>query len=142
MSLPSDALADPPHGLGLVTVRPGDRRYHERCDTYLRRGTPAKILLAHNEMDIAEALARARSGHGPLSLRSGGHGISGRSTNDGGLVLDVSALNRVEVLDAPSRIVRIGAGARWGNVARALTPHGLTISSGDSGDVGVGGLAT
>jgi FAD/FMN-containing dehydrogenase len=38
--------------------------------------------------------------------------------------------------------VRIGAGARWGAVAEALQPHGLAITSGDYGDVGVGGLAT
>ncbi|HEV2236941.1 MAG TPA: FAD-binding protein, partial [Ktedonobacterales bacterium] len=36
--------------------------------------------------------------------------------------------------------VRIGAGARWGDVAQALAPHGLAISSGDTKQVGVGGL--
>ena len=35
-----------------------------------------------------------------------------------------------------------GPGARWGDVAQALAPHGLGMSSGDYGDVGVGGLAT
>ena len=38
--------------------------------------------------------------------------------------------------------MRLGPGARWGDVAAALAPHGLAISSGDYGDVGVGGLAT
>jgi FAD/FMN-containing dehydrogenase len=38
--------------------------------------------------------------------------------------------------------VRLGPGARWGDVAQALAPHGLAMSSGDYGDVGVGGLAT
>ena len=78
----------------------------------------------------------------PLAVRSGGHGISGRSTNDGGIVIDVGALDSVEVLDRERRLVRLGAGARWGDVAAALSPHGLAISSGDYGDVGVGGLAT
>ncbi|MDQ2661567.1 MAG: FAD-binding protein, partial [Actinomycetota bacterium] len=32
-------------------------------------------------------------------------------------------------------------GARWGDIATALAPHGLAISSGDTRDVGVGGLA-
>jgi FAD/FMN-containing dehydrogenase len=75
-------------------------------------------------------------------VRSGGHGISGRSTNDGGIVIDVGAINGVEVIDRERRLVRVGAGARWGDVAQALAPHGLAISSGDYGDVGVGGLAT
>ena len=39
-------------------------------------------------------------------------------------------------------LVRVGPGARWGDVAAALHPWGLAISSGDSGDVGAGGLAT
>ena len=36
--------------------------------------------------------------------------------------------------------MRIGGGATWGQVAAALAPHGLAISSGDTRSVGVGGL--
>ena len=36
--------------------------------------------------------------------------------------------------------MRIGGGATWGQVAAALAPHGLAISSGDTKSVGVGGL--
>ena len=90
----------------------------------------------------ASALAFARAQDVPLAVRSGGHGISGRSTNDGGIVIDVGALNSVEVARPRTGAVRLGAGARWGDVAAALSPHGLAISSGDYGDVGVGGLVT
>jgi FAD/FMN-containing dehydrogenase len=38
--------------------------------------------------------------------------------------------------------VHVEPGARWLDVARTLQPHGLGISSGDYGGVGVGGLAT
>src|SRR5690606_17127009 len=78
----------------------------------------------------------------PLSVRSGGHGISGRSTNDGGIVVDLSRLNAIDVLDADRRLVRVEPGARWMQVAAALDEHGWAISSGDYGGVGVGGLAT
>jgi FAD/FMN-containing dehydrogenase len=78
----------------------------------------------------------------PLAIRSGGHGISGRSTNDGGIVLDLSKLDRVEIIDARAGKIRVEPGARWGDVAQALQPHGLGMSSGDHGGVGVGGLAT
>uniref|UniRef100_UPI0013E2CDFD FAD-binding oxidoreductase n=1 Tax=Microbacterium sp. CPCC 204701 TaxID=2493084 RepID=UPI0013E2CDFD len=40
------------------------------------------------------------------------------------------------------RLVRIGPGARWMQVAAALGEHGWALSSGDYGGVGVGGLAT
>jgi FAD/FMN-containing dehydrogenase len=73
-------------------------------------------------------------------VRSGGHGLSGLATNDGGLVLDLAHFNAVEVLDAAQGRVRIGAGATWGDAANALGEHGLAISSGDTKTVGVGGL--
>jgi len=78
----------------------------------------------------------------PLGVRSGGHGISGRSTNDGGIVIDLGLMNAIEVLDTASRRVRLEPGARWMDVAAALEPHGWALSSGDYGGVGVGGLAT
>ena len=78
----------------------------------------------------------------PLAIRSGGHGISGRSTNDGGIVIDLSKMTAIEVLDESTRRVRIEPGARWSDVAAALAPHGWALSSGDYGGVGVGGLAT
>jgi FAD/FMN-containing dehydrogenase len=78
----------------------------------------------------------------PLSIRSGGHGLSGRSTNDGGVVIDLSRMNAIKVLDRATRRVRIEPGARWMDVAAALAPYGWALSSGDCGGVGVGGLAT
>ncbi|MBM0280091.1 FAD-binding oxidoreductase [Micromonospora tarensis] len=78
----------------------------------------------------------------PIAVRSGGHGLSGASSNNGGVVIDLSMLNRVQVLDERAGLVRVEAGARWANVAKALAPYGLVVSSGDYGGVGVGGLAT
>ncbi|WP_420111465.1 FAD-binding oxidoreductase, partial [Pseudactinotalea sp.] len=93
--------------------------------------------------EVVDAVTFARDHrHLPLGIRSAGHGISGRSTNDGGLVIDVSALNEIEVLDADRRLVRVGPGVTWKQVAAALAPHGWAITSGDHGGVGVGGLAT
>jgi FAD/FMN-containing dehydrogenase len=78
----------------------------------------------------------------PFGVLSAGHGLSGRSLNRDGLVLDVGALNRIEVLDEAAGLVRIGPGALWVEVAEALAPLGLAVTSGDYGGVGVGGLAT
>src|SRR5262249_10294672 len=89
--------------------------------------------------DVAAALTYAREQDVPLAVRSGGHGISGRS-NDGGIVIDVGKLDRGEGLENGRR--RVGPGARWGPGARRLPPHGLAINPGAPGDVGVGGLAT
>ncbi|MFC0530436.1 LLM class flavin-dependent oxidoreductase [Phytohabitans kaempferiae] len=134
-----DAL---PPALAAKAVEPGDPEYDRVRHTYIRRGSPALVLRPGSAAEVADAVRYARTQHVPLSVRSGGHGISGRSTNDGGIVIDLSRLNKIEVLDRASRRIRLEPGARWGEVAQALAPHGLAISSGDYGDVGVGGLAT
>ena len=73
-------------------------------------------------------------------MRGGGHGFAGFGTNDGGAVIDLSKLANVQIIDKERHLVRIGGGATWGQVAAALAPHGLAISSGDTKSVGVGGL--
>jgi hypothetical protein len=55
-------------------------------------------------------------------------------------VIALDALNEISVL--PNRRVRLGPAATWGEVARALAPHGLALTAGDYGGVGIGGLAT
>ncbi|HEY8584151.1 MAG TPA: FAD-binding oxidoreductase, partial [Capillimicrobium sp.] len=127
---------------GVEAIEPGDRAYAKVRDTYVRRGAPGLVLRPSTPEQVAEALAYARRQAVPLAVRSGGHGISGRSTNDGGIVLDVGRLDAIELLDPATGRFRVGPGARWGDVAQALQPHGLAMSSGDYGDVGVGGLAT
>jgi FAD/FMN-containing dehydrogenase len=124
----------------LQTVRPGDAGYAGVQHVYSRTGRPAAVHLPRTAAEVAEAVVRVREGGRELAVRSGGHGISSIATNDGGEVIDLRGLSSVEHLGGP--MVRIGPGARWGRVARELQPHGLAISSGDSGDVGVGGLAT
>ncbi|MGW1888170.1 FAD-binding protein [Streptomyces sp. NPDC001970] len=137
-SLPSVVPAE----LTGKVVTPGDRRYRLFRSTYTTVARPAAVVLPESAGDIAAALRLAREQGLPVAVRSGGHGLSGRSTNNGGLVIDLSAMHRVDVLDRGARLVRVEAGARWGRVAQALAPHGLAISSGDHGNVGVGGLAT
>ncbi|MFY7070528.1 LLM class flavin-dependent oxidoreductase [Nocardiopsis changdeensis] len=131
-----------PEDLRGHAVEPGDRAYTRLRHGYMQSGRPGLVLRPESADQVAEALGYALDQDVPLNVRSGGHGISGRSTNDGGVVVDLSRMNRVEVLDPDTRRVRLGAGARWSEVAAALHPHGLAVSSGDHGGVGVGGIAT
>jgi hypothetical protein len=126
----------------LPSIEPGDFGYAKVQNTYMRGGSPGLVIQPRTVDQVVAALAFARDQPVPVAVRSGGHGISGRSTNDGGIVIDLAALNEITVLSEPKRLVRIGAGARWKDVAAALQPHGWALSSGDYGGVGVGGLAT
>jgi alkanesulfonate monooxygenase SsuD/methylene tetrahydromethanopterin reductase-like flavin-dependent oxidoreductase (luciferase family) len=131
-----------PEALRSGAVEPGDVGYARVRSTYIRGGEPGLVLKPTSTEQVAQAIIWARTQPVPLAIRSGGHGISGRSTNDGGIIVDLGAMNAIDVLDEETRRVRIGPGARWMDVAAALEPHGWAISSGDYGGVGVGGLAT
>ena len=141
--MPGIAYDAIPASLRASAIEPGDARYGKVRSNYLRGGAPGLILYPSSPEEVAEAIAFAHEHrHLPFSVRSRGHGISGRSTNRGGIIIDVSKLNRIEILDEATRRVRIGPGARWVDVAEALEPHGWALTSGDYGGVGVGGLAT
>lgn len=122
-------------------VLPDSPDYNGLRNSLARAGSPAIIVKPKNSEDVAAAIRFARDNRLTLSVRSGGHSASGMSTNDGGMVIDLSHFNTVEVVDPARRLVRVGAGARWGDVAKALAEHGLAVSSGDTNSVGVGGLA-
>ncbi|HYX10373.1 MAG TPA: FAD-binding protein, partial [Candidatus Acidoferrum sp.] len=65
---------------------------------------PALIAGCANESDAARALAHARALGLPVSVRGGGHNIAGSAISEGGIVIDFSALHRVEIdSPAPSR---------------------------------------
>ncbi|KAA1423707.1 LLM class flavin-dependent oxidoreductase [Mumia zhuanghuii] len=131
-----------PDSLAADAVEPGDAQYARVRHSYVHPGSPGLVLRPADTAEVAEAVAYARRQAVPFVARSGGHGVGGRSTNDGGIIIDLGRLKSLEVLDRDRGLVRLGAGLRWREVAQGLTPYGLAISSGDSGDVGVGGLGT
>jgi FAD/FMN-containing dehydrogenase len=123
----------------VAAVEPGDRAYGKVRSTYMRKGSPGLVLQPETAEEVSRALLYAREQDVPLAVRSGGHGISGRSTLDGGIIIDLGKLDGIRVDGTKATL---GPGARWGHVAQELGKHGLGMSSGDYGDVGVGGLAT
>jgi FAD/FMN-containing dehydrogenase len=131
-----------PAALADRTVGPADPGYALLRSTYTRVHSPALVVLPQDAAEVSAALALVRDTGLPLAVRSGGHSLAGLSSNDGGIVIDLSRMHDVSVVDPAAGLVRIEAGARWGPVARTLADHGLAISSGDHGNVGVGGLAT
>jgi hypothetical protein len=140
---PNPGLADDPLPHSLVTraLLPAHPGYSRYTAGFFRSARPGLVLRPRSPGEVQDAVRYARRHRDvPLGILSGGHGISGRSLNDGGIVIAVDALNEITVLEGNR--ARLGPGARWGDVAAALAPHGLSLSAGDSGSVGVGGLAT
>jgi len=116
---------------------PGDDEYEAIRPKYALAGEPAVILRPGTPDEIKEALRYAEDETTPVSVRSGGHGAS-IFPNPGGVVIDLGRLDSIEIADDGR--VRVGAGATWGAVAQALAERGLGLSSGDTRQVGVGGL--
>jgi FAD/FMN-containing dehydrogenase len=121
-------------------ILPSSPQYDDFRNAFNKTGSPAVIVRCQTNDDVIKAIQFARENQLTLAVRSGGHSPSGLSTNDGGLVIDLSPMNEVKVLDSAQHLVRIQAGAKWGAAAAALAEHGLAISSGDTNSVGVGGL--
>jgi len=100
---------------------------------------PGAIVRCTSADDVAAALAIARDHGLRVTVRSGGHDYAGNSSCDGGLVIDLSRMKRIEV-DADRRRARVQPGVLWGELDAAAAAHGLWTAGGTVSTVGVAGF--
>lgn len=100
---------------------------------------PALIVYCVDQSDVVAALRFARSAGITVAVRSGGHNVAGLSTCDGGIVIDLSWMKRIDV-DADRRVARAEAGLNLGDFDRATLRHGLATTMGVNSDTGIAGL--
>jgi FAD/FMN-containing dehydrogenase len=100
---------------------------------------PAMIVYCSTASDVIEAVNFVQSRNLPASVRAGGHNIAGCSVRDGGVVIDLSRMKRIEV-DPIRRIARAQAGLTLGEFDRATQAHGLATTMGVNSDTGIAGL--
>src|SRR6185503_19995677 len=124
-----------------TVLEPGDPDYDRARAVWngMIDRRPALIVRAASTDDIAPTVRRARTLGIRLAIRGGGHNVAGHGTVDGGLVLDLGALDDV-VVDVAARSVRVAPGATLGHVDRATEPHGLAVPIGVVGGTGIAGL--
>ena len=99
---------------------------------------PALIVRAAGVDDVCEAVTFARERNLLLAVRGGGHSWPGKSVCEGGMMLDLSTMNDVDV-DAERRIAKTGGGALLNNLDTATLEHGLVTTAGVVSHTGVGG---
>jgi FAD/FMN-containing dehydrogenase len=102
---------------------------------------PAAIVKVADATDVAAVIAIARETGVPLAVRSGGHSGAGYGSVDDGIVIDVRALDSLD-LDPVARTAWAGSGLTAGEYTAEAAKHGLATGFGDTGSVGLGGLIT
>lgn len=99
---------------------------------------PALIARCLNSTDVSNAVTFARERELLVSVRGGGHSFPGKSVCDGGLMIDLSMLDGVEV-DAGNKRATAAGGALLGALDAATLEHGLVTTAGVVSHTGVGG---
>lgn len=100
---------------------------------------PAAIARCTGPADVVAAVNAAREGDILLSVKGGGHHISGAAVCEGGLTIDLSPMDGVRV-DPEAKTVRVQAGATWGDVDHETQAFGLAVPGGQDPNIGVAGL--
>ncbi len=100
---------------------------------------PRVIARCLGEKDVARAVNFGRDLNLEISVRGGGHSAAGWGQTEGGLMIDLSQMNKVEV-NPDNLNARVEGGATWIDVAKACQPHNLVTTGGTCPGTGVGGV--
>jgi FAD/FMN-containing dehydrogenase len=120
-------------------VRPGAQEYAtaKRGFNQLFDGNNPVAVATASTVEDVQACLKAAAGRVTIAARSGGHSYAGYSVPEGGLVVDVAGLNKVDVQGSKAVI---GAGAKLGDVYAALAQAGRALPAGSCPTVGIAGL--
>jgi len=124
-------------GLRVVSSA-GERMLYSRDQSEIPRfmkdilfsSVPSVVVQASTAEAVSAAVKFSSSRRMPVIPRGSGSSPFGGSVPvRGGIVLDVSAMDRVVSVDEASRTAVVEAGARWADVDRELEKAGLTLIS-------------
>jgi hypothetical protein len=120
-------------------IWPGDDGYDAARQAWNLQADqrPACICVARTVADVQAAVAYARDAGLTLAPQGTGHLGQALPSLEGTLLLKTALHDGKVEVDPVRRTARIKAGARWGDVVEAVTPHGLAVMHGSSPSVGV-----
>jgi FAD/FMN-containing dehydrogenase len=125
-------------------LRSGDEGFDQACNDAVWNGfkptrRPSVVVVAGSTDDVARAVQLAQSESISVGVRSGGHAWGGNAVRDGGLLLDLSRLDTIEI-DADADRATIEPGVRGNALTAALAPHGRYFPGGHCPTVGLAGF--
>jgi FAD/FMN-containing dehydrogenase len=122
-------------------MQPGDDGYDKarRVWNGMIDRRPALIGRCAGAADVIAAVQFARDHRLLVSVKGGGHNITGNAVCEGGLMIDLSAMKSVRV-DPLARAARAEAGLNWGEYNRETQAFGLASTGGVVSTTGIAGL--
>jgi len=122
-------------------LRPGDGGYDEARKLWngMIERHPALIARCAGAADVIAAVQFARDHRLLVSVKGGGHNITGNAVCEGGLTIDLSPMKGVRV-DPVKRTARAEAGLNWGEYNRETQAFGLASTGGVVSTTGIAGL--
>jgi FAD binding domain/Berberine and berberine like len=100
---------------------------------------PALIVQCADVADVISAVQFARSQRLEVAVRGGGHSFAGNGTCDGGIVIDLAHMKRVQV-NPVKRTAWVQAGLTLGEFIRQTQAFGLATPVGTASETGLSGL--
>ncbi len=128
-------------GLRGGLLRPGDDHYEtaRRVWNGMIDRKPALIARCAGVADVITAVNFARTHHLLVSVRGGGHNVTGNAVCEGGLMIDLSPMKGMCV-DPVRRTARAQAGLTWGEFDHETQAFGLAVTGGQISTTGIAGL--
>lgn len=99
---------------------------------------PDAIARCRNEADVQLAVKFARDRQLELSVKGGGHHVVGYAVCEGGLMVDLSLMNEIQV-DPENETAHVGPGATVRDLDQATEPFGLMTTGAPVSMVGIAG---
>ena len=141
ISLPQSDIADLAASLQGELLLPTHTRYEQARRVW--NGSidkrPALIASCVGAADVMHAVNFAREHQLLTAVRAGGHSTSGKSTCDGGIMIDLSAMRGVRV-DPAMQTAFLEPGTLLGQLDRECTAFGLATTAGTVSNTGAAGL--
>ena len=128
-------------GLRGQLLRPGDGGYDEARKVFngMIDRRPALIARCAGAADVIAAVRFAREHNLILSIRGGGHNVSGNAVCEGGLMIDLSRMKSIRV-DPGAQTVRTEPGVLGAELDRETQAFGLATPVGTVSTTGIAGL--
>ncbi len=101
--------------------------------------SPGVIVRCAGASDVVRAVNFARERGLAIAVRSGGHNIAGNAVVEGGMMIDLSAMNSVRV-DPAAKRAWVGPGCTLADVDRETQAFGLVVPTGINSTTGIAGL--